>query len=343
MNSIKSCGCIIVKDDKVLLVGAKDNHNKFFWSFPKGNQENGESDIETALRETKEEVNLIVNILEKNPIIVSHPIRNNTATKFIHLYLATPQTDTLSLQEDEIESAEWVSFDEAEKRLKDYYKQAWLEARSRIEIMDKNIITKLENYIFEHKAKPGVAASIVAGIVGVMIGVKPATVFSFDANEFAELDPDDCKEAFSQAGLVALFFRHEYVERNKITWIEDVYVACDTETADKLHQAFIKLHSVIDDMGQIYNQKGWEEASRDIGRLLGYPETAIEYFIANQDPEDEERKRLMARYQFYIHSPEHHEEEYQAYDAKIFQAIRDFAPKTADIILFKKTKKQSVK
>lgn len=46
----------------------------------------------------------------------------------------------------------------------------------------------------------------------------------------------------------------------------------------------------------------------------------------------------MGRYRFYVHSPKHHEEEHQAYDAKIFQAIRDFAPKTADIILFKKQK-----
>ena len=36
MNSIKSCGCIIVKDDKVLLVGAKDDHNKFSGPSRKG-------------------------------------------------------------------------------------------------------------------------------------------------------------------------------------------------------------------------------------------------------------------------------------------------------------------
>ena len=209
-------------------------------------------------------------------------------------------------------------------------------------IMDKNAITKLENYIFEHKAKPGVAASIVAGIVGVMIGVKPATVFSFDANEFAELDPDDCKEAFSQAGLVALFFRHEYVERNKITWIEDVYVACDTETADRLHQAFIKLHSVIDDMGQTSNQKTWEGASRDIGYLLGYPETAIDYFIVSQDTEDEDRKQLMERYQFYIHSPKHHEEEYQTYDRKIYQALQEYAPESAKLLIDKKSHQDAI-
>jgi hypothetical protein len=94
----------------------------------------------------------------------------------------------------------------------------------------------------------------------------------------------------------------------------------------------------MDDIGQTINQKLWEESSREIGRLLGYPETAIEYFIAEQDIEDEERQRLLGRYQFYVHSPQHHEQEYQAYDAKIFQAIRDYTPKTADIILSRKSK-----
>ena len=201
--------------------------------------------------------------------------------------------------------------------------------------MDKNAITKLEDYIFKHKAKPGVAASVVAGIIGVMIGVKPATVFFFNADEFAELDPDDCKEAFKQAGLKALFFRHEYFESDKTTWIEDVYVARDVETADKLHQAFIKLQNTIDDMGQIYNQEGWGEASREIGHLLGYPKTAIEYFIANQDTEDEERKQLMGRYQFYTHSLKHHKEEYQAYDLKIYQALHDYAPRSAELLIGK--------
>jgi hypothetical protein len=203
--------------------------------------------------------------------------------------------------------------------------------------MDKNVIIKLEEYLFKHKVKPSVAASMVAGIIGVIIGVKPATTSFFDADEFVKLDPDDCKEVFKQAGLKALFFRHECIEGCKMTWIEDVYIARDVKTAEKLHQAFMKLHSTIDDMGQTCNQRNWEEASREIGHLLGYPETAVEYFIANQDIEDEERERLMERYQFYIHSPMHHEEEYQAYDHKIYHALQEYAPKTAKILIDKKS------
>ena len=55
----KSCGCIIIKDNKVLLVYEKRRN---FWGFPKGHMEDGENEIETALREVKEEVGLDVEI-----------------------------------------------------------------------------------------------------------------------------------------------------------------------------------------------------------------------------------------------------------------------------------------
>lgn len=58
MEIEKSCGCIITKDDKVLLICARDDDGKRFWSFPKGHQEDGESDVETAIRETREETGL---------------------------------------------------------------------------------------------------------------------------------------------------------------------------------------------------------------------------------------------------------------------------------------------
>ena len=46
------------------MIGARDDNDKLFWSFPKGHQEDGETDIETAIRETKEETNLDVKIID---------------------------------------------------------------------------------------------------------------------------------------------------------------------------------------------------------------------------------------------------------------------------------------
>lgn len=205
--------------------------------------------------------------------------------------------------------------------------------------MDKNAITKLEDFIFNHKKNPDIAAHMMADYLGVMIGVKPAATNIFEAEEFIEIDPGECIEVFDRVGLKALFFREDYIDMGKSTWFESVYVSRDIETANKLRRAFEKLHDSIDGIGQTCNQKEWEESSIEIGHLLGYPDTAVEYFITERDVEDEQRQQIMSHYQFYIHSPKHHEQEYQAYDAKIYQAIRDFAPKTADIILLQKAKK----
>ena len=66
----KSCGCIIIKNKKVLLVYEK---NRNFWGFPKGHMEDGETEIETALREVKEEVGLDVEIDKERNVAYLSP------------------------------------------------------------------------------------------------------------------------------------------------------------------------------------------------------------------------------------------------------------------------------
>ena len=56
----KSCGAIVYKEEngelKFLLVHQSNGH----YSFPKGHMEEGESELDTTLREIKEETNLDV-------------------------------------------------------------------------------------------------------------------------------------------------------------------------------------------------------------------------------------------------------------------------------------------
>ena len=60
MKKEKSCGCIVIDNDKVLLVKQNDGHT----AFPKGHIEQGETEEECALRETFEETGLKVKIIE---------------------------------------------------------------------------------------------------------------------------------------------------------------------------------------------------------------------------------------------------------------------------------------
>ena len=109
MKKEKSCGCIIINDNKVLLVYEKRGN---FWGFPKGHVEKGETEIETALREVKEEVGLDVKINENKRYFLNYQI-NNEIDKTTILYLAKPLNTIVSMQETEIENYKWCSFDEA--------------------------------------------------------------------------------------------------------------------------------------------------------------------------------------------------------------------------------------
>ena len=105
----KSCGCVIIKQNKVLLVYEK---NRNFWGFPKGHVEEGENEIQTALREVKEEVGIDVEINENKRYAINYVI-NNEIDKTSVFYIATPKTENIVLQESEIEDSKWCDFDEA--------------------------------------------------------------------------------------------------------------------------------------------------------------------------------------------------------------------------------------
>ena len=105
----KSCGCIILKNKKVLLVYEK---NRNFWGFPKGHMENGETEIETALREVKEEVGLDVEIYKERRYTLNYIIRDEI-DKTTVLYIAKAKNDEIIMQENEIENIRWCSFEEA--------------------------------------------------------------------------------------------------------------------------------------------------------------------------------------------------------------------------------------
>ena len=139
MKQEKSCGCIIVDDQKVLLISSKDDNGNIFWSFPKGHQEAGETDFETAIRETKEETNLDVEIIDDKPIVTSHLVKNGTANQMVLLFLSKLVTkgQQIQAQEDEVENIEWVDFRKADKYLDNnlsYYKESWREAKRRLGI-----------------------------------------------------------------------------------------------------------------------------------------------------------------------------------------------------------------
>lgn len=122
MKKEKSCGTIIIDSNKrVLLV-----KQKLGWvGFPKGHMEQGETEMETARRETKEETNLDVIVDEKKRYTISY-ITSTQIDKEVVYFRAKSISYSLLPQEAEIAEIMWVDIDEAKQYLSfDNLKQLW--------------------------------------------------------------------------------------------------------------------------------------------------------------------------------------------------------------------------
>lgn len=121
-----SCGTIIINNNKILLI--KSNRNEY--GFPKGHVENNELYKETALRETKEETNLDVEIINGYRYKISYKSYGND--KDVYYYLAYPLSYDIKRQVSEVSDIIWVDKNDVINylkfdNLKDMYKKALID------------------------------------------------------------------------------------------------------------------------------------------------------------------------------------------------------------------------
>ena len=109
MKKEKAAGCIIIKDNKVLLILQKEGN---FWGFPKGHLEEGETELEAAKRETLEETGLEVEINTSKRYETNYTVRNEI-NKTSVFYLAKIKSGEIKKQEVEVEDIQWFEFDKA--------------------------------------------------------------------------------------------------------------------------------------------------------------------------------------------------------------------------------------
>jgi hypothetical protein len=74
------------------------------------------------------------------------------------------------------------------------------------------------------------------------------------------------------------------------------------------------------------------EMNREIGLMLGYPSTAVDYFLGKKGEMNDDDKARMARNRFYVHSPAHEDEEFTLYEEKIYNVVEKECPKTWEIL-----------
>lgn len=112
MKYEKSCGAVIFDGDKVLVIQQVAGH----WGFPKGHVEDGETEIETAVREIKEETNLDVEI-DENHRYVEHYSPEEGVEKDVVFFVAKKVGGDVKVQEEEVREIEWLLPMDAMERL----------------------------------------------------------------------------------------------------------------------------------------------------------------------------------------------------------------------------------
>lgn len=214
-------------------------------------------------------------------------------------------------------------------------------------MMEKKLL-ELEDFLLEFYGEEniGLVISEAASILGVLIGIKPAALLVNDVMKDGRmlLDGDILKNILEELGIkitigdVSKFAVHNNIKRMTDSLYEGdefIYISIDESLCDELKRNY----SVVTDLteGGVVAEKDrnkWNEANLRVGKLLGYPETAVlEYIKTSGDSsymKSEERRKRMARNRYYAHSEKFEDDEFREYDLPLNQAILKYLPRVAN-------------
>lgn len=125
-----SCGAVIVHNGKVLIVHQENGLS----GFPKGHIEPGETEVDAALREVKEETSLDIILDETARHAFSYYIPRLNVVKTVVLFLAHPENPSQipKKQDGEIARLEWLPFAQVESALNfPEWQKAWRTTRAK--------------------------------------------------------------------------------------------------------------------------------------------------------------------------------------------------------------------
>jgi len=116
----KSCGVVVYHTTKsgtveILLLHYPEGH----WDFPKGHVEEGEEDLDTALRELEEETGISdVDIIDgfKEKMHYFFTKKEGTVSKIVWFFLAESKHKNVNISHEHVDF-EWLPYKEALQRL----------------------------------------------------------------------------------------------------------------------------------------------------------------------------------------------------------------------------------
>ena len=117
MHTEKSCGAVLFRKEKGMLLYLLLHHESGHWDFPKGHQEKGEEEHDTVMREVREETGMgTIRILEGFNSIIRYNFKSRGALvgKAVSFYIAETGSKEVRLSFEHI-GFKWLEYNEALK------------------------------------------------------------------------------------------------------------------------------------------------------------------------------------------------------------------------------------
>jgi len=125
-----SAGIVIIKDEKILLCHPTNARWQGTYSIPKGGLEEGEENFDAALRETQEEVGIIIpvemlRLMKRTESYIDYKDKKGKTYKRVYYYAldvsySDKYPDVLPKEQLQLEEVDWAGFldyEEAEKKI----------------------------------------------------------------------------------------------------------------------------------------------------------------------------------------------------------------------------------
>ena len=200
--------------------------------------------------------------------------------------------------------------------------------------MNIDLLRELEGVVLDfYEKKKMMGVSFLTGVLGVLIDLKPAALLINDKlNDSKLLDNKRIMEILNKLGVDLV---RERLNKFSNEEIEYLYLAKTARMSLELQKWHREFFNSVSESGEVLDKKVWAEANYQIGKILGYPETAtLEYIrmqIEDIEKDNNYRSRMERNY-YYMHSARYENEEFEAYDLRLNLAVNEYLPVTAEIM-----------
>ena len=120
MKFEKSYGAVVfrqINDTLCVLMINFEYSGMNVWGFPKGHSEKGETAIQTACRETKEETFIDIEITHKFKQTVKFSLTDNNSirNRIVTYFVGEPLSTNIKAESNKLTGAEWIRIDKAKE------------------------------------------------------------------------------------------------------------------------------------------------------------------------------------------------------------------------------------